>query len=76
MFCLLFAKGYLSFGCNISTKTEAVALRIKTDKPDELSRTDNTTSMVSVVAQESSYLENMTYGWKNWNVRKRKDGLQ
>ena len=57
MFCLLFAKGYLSFGCNISTKTEAVALRIKTDKPDELSRTDNTTSMVSVVAQESSYLE-------------------
>ena len=57
MFCLLFAKGYLSFGCNISTKTEAVALRIKTDKPDELSRTDTTTSMVSVVAQESSYLE-------------------
>ena len=57
LFCSLFGKGYLSFGCNISTKTEAVALGINTDKPDELSQTDNTASVVSVVAQKSSYLE-------------------
>ena len=57
LFCSMFDKGYLSFGCNISTKTEAVALKIKTDKPDELSQTDNTTSTDSVVAQKSSYLE-------------------
>ena len=26
LFCSLFGKGYLSFGCSISTKTEAVTL--------------------------------------------------
>lgn len=57
MFCSLFGKGYLSFGYNISTKTEAIALRIKTDKPDELSRTDNADSAACVVAQRPSYLE-------------------
>lgn len=57
LFCSLFGKGYLSFGYNISTKTEAIALRIKTDKPDELSRTDNADSAACVVAQRPSYLE-------------------
>lgn len=57
LFCSLFAKGYLSFGCNISTKTEVIALEINTDKSDELSQTDNIASMVNVVAQKSSYLE-------------------
>lgn len=57
LFCSMIDKGYLSFGCNISTKTEAVALRIKTDKPDELSQTDNADSAVSVVTQRASYLE-------------------
>lgn len=55
LFCSLFAKGYLSFGCNISTKTEVIALEINTDKSDELSQTDNTASMVNVVAQKSLY---------------------
>ena len=57
LFCSLFGKGYLSFGCNISTKTESVALGQNIDKPDKLSQTDNTADMASVVAQKSSYLE-------------------
>jgi hypothetical protein len=57
LFCSLFGKSYLSFGCNISTKTEAIALGINTDKSDELSQTDNTADLVSVVAYKSSYLE-------------------
>ena len=57
MFCSLFVKNYLSFGCSISTKTEAVTLGINTDKPDELLQIVNATSTVSVVAQRPSYLE-------------------
>lgn len=57
LFCSLFGKGYLSFGCNISTKTEANALGINIDKPHELPQTDNADSVVSVVTQRASYLE-------------------
>lgn len=57
LFCSLFGKGYLSFGCNISTKTENVALGQNIDKLDKLSQTDYTADAVSVVAQKSSYLE-------------------
>ena len=57
MFCSLFVKNYLSFGCKVSPKTEAVALEIDIDKPDELSQTVNATSTVCVVAQRPSYLE-------------------
>lgn len=57
LFCSLFGKGYLSFGWNTSIKTEAVALEIDIDKPDELSQTVNATSTVSVVEQRPSYLE-------------------
>ncbi len=57
MFCSLFVKNYLSFGCKVSPKTEAVALGINIDKPHELPQTDNADSAVSVVAQKSSYLE-------------------
>lgn len=57
LFCSLFGKGYLSFGCNISAKTEAIALGINTDKPDNLSLTEDTAVMVNVVSQKSSYLE-------------------
>ena len=57
LFCLLFGKGYLSFGCKVSSKREAVALGKNTDKPDELSQTVNAASTVSVVAQRPSYLE-------------------
>ena len=57
MFCSLFGKGYLSFGCKVSSKAEVVELRINTDKPDELSQTDNADSAVSVVTQRASYLE-------------------
>ena len=56
MFCSLFVKNYLSFGCKVSPKTEAVALGINI-KPHELPQTDNADSAVSVVAQKSSYLE-------------------
>ena len=57
MFCSLFGKGYLSFGCKVSSKTEAVVLGIDIDKPHELPQTDNTVSAVSVVTQRPSYLE-------------------
>ena len=57
LFCSLFGKGYLSFGCNISTKTEAVSIGINTDNPKVLSQTDNTASAVSIVTQRPSYLE-------------------
>lgn len=57
LFCSLFGKGFLSFGCNISAKTEAIALGINTDKPDKLSLTEDTAVMVNVVSQKSSYLE-------------------
>ena len=57
LFCSLFGKGYLSFGCKVSPKTEAVALGINIDKPHELPQTDNTASAVSVVTQRPSYLE-------------------
>lgn len=57
LFCSLFGKGYLSFGCNISTKTEAVSIEINTDNPKVLSQTDNTASAVSIVTQRPSYLE-------------------
>ena len=57
MFCSLFVKNYLSFGCKVSPKTEAVALGINIDKPHELPQTDNTASAVSVVTQRPSYLE-------------------
>ena len=36
MFCSLFVKNYLSFGCKVSPKTEAVALGVNIDKPHEL----------------------------------------
>ena len=57
LFCLLFGKGYLSFGCNNSTKTEVIALEINTDIPKSLLQTNNATSTVSAVAQKASYLE-------------------
>ena len=57
MFCSLFVKNYLSFGCKVSPKTEAVALGINIDKPHELPQTDNADSAVSVVTQRASYLE-------------------
>ena len=57
MFCSLFVKNYLSFGCNISTKAKVIAMEINTDKPNEFSQTDNTDSAVSVVTQRDSYLE-------------------
>ncbi len=57
LFCSLFGKGYLSFGCKVSPKTEAVALGINIDKPHELPQTDNADSAVSVVTQRTSYLE-------------------
>lgn len=57
MFCSLFVKNYLSFGCKVSPKTEAVALGVNIDKPHELPQTDNADSAVSVVTQKSSYLE-------------------
>lgn len=57
MFCSLFVKNYLSFGCKVSPKTEAVVLGINTDKPDKLSQTDNADSAVCIVGQKSSYLE-------------------
>ena len=57
MFCSLFVKNYLSFGCKVSPKTEAVALGVNIDKPHELPQTDNADSAVSVVTQRASYLE-------------------
>ena len=57
LFCSLLAKNYLSFGCKVSPKAEAVVIGINTDKPDELSQTVNATSTVSVVEQRPSYLE-------------------
>ena len=57
MFCSLFVKNYLSFGCRVSPKTEAVALGINIDNPHELPQTDNADSAVSVIAQRPSYLE-------------------
>ena len=70
MFCSLFVKNYLSFGCKVSPKTEAVALGINIDKPHELPQTDNADSAVSVVTQRPSYLE-------KYEARmERKDGLR
>ena len=57
LFCLLFGKGYLSFGCNNSTKTEVITLEINTDTPKTFPQTDNVASTVSTVAQKASYLE-------------------
>ena len=44
LFCSLFGKGYFSFGCKVSPKTEAVSIGINTDNPKVLSQTDNTAS--------------------------------
>ena len=57
LFCSLLAKSYLSFGCKVSPKAEAVVIGINTDKPDELSQTVNAACTVSAVAQKVSYLE-------------------
>ena len=57
LFCLLFGKAYLSFGCKVSPKAEDVVIGINTDNPDEFSQPDNTSSSVNVVAQKPSYLE-------------------
>ena len=57
MFCSLFGKGYLSFGCKVSSKTEAIVLEINTDIPKTLPQIDNADSAVSVVTQKPSYLE-------------------
>lgn len=57
LFCSLFAKSYLSFGCKVSSKADTVVLGIRTDKPDKFMQTVNADSTVNVVAQKSSYLE-------------------
>ena len=54
LFCSLFGKGYFSFGCKVSPKTEAVSIGINTDNPKVLSQTDNTASAVSTIP---SYLK-------------------
>ena len=76
MFCSLFVKNYLSFGCKVSPKTGTVALGINIDKPHELPQTDNADSAVSVVTQRASYLEKYDARMKNWSVPKEKSGLQ
>ena len=54
LFCSLLSKSYLSFGCKVSPKTEAVSIGINTYNPKVLSQTDNTASAVSTIP---SYLK-------------------
>ncbi len=57
LFCSLFTKNYLSFGCKELSPIGTIHSETNPDIQEEFPRTENTTGTVSVVTQKSSYLE-------------------
>ena len=57
LFCSLFTRNYLSFGCKELSPIGTIHSETNPDIQEESPRTENTTGTVSVVTQKSSYLE-------------------